>query len=123
MTLCVLDAYRGLGIGSSLLKSLVKAAQAKPELGFIYLHVHTANEKALKFYDGFNFKYVTMLLLLLCGCCCVAVAAAVSLLAVLFCVCLLLLLACFCLLAFLLACVLACLLSCCAVTTCSNVWR
>lgn len=56
MTLGVLAPYRGLGIGSDLVQSVLDEANKKASLTHMYLHVHTANEEAIKFYtERFGF--------------------------------------------------------------------
>lgn len=58
MTLGVLAAYRGRGIGSKLLESVLAAARAPPHAGHleeVYLHVQTSNEDAIHFYAKFGF--------------------------------------------------------------------
>jgi ribosomal protein S18 acetylase RimI-like enzyme len=57
MTLATLPAYRGRGIGSALLTTMI--ARAK-EMGLkgAFLHVWTTNEEAHRFYERFNFSVV-----------------------------------------------------------------
>ncbi len=58
MTLGVLAAYRGRGIGTKLLESVLEAARGPPHastLDEIYLHVQTSNEDAIHFYAKFGF--------------------------------------------------------------------
>lgn len=58
MTLGVLAAYRGRGIGTKLLESVLEAARGPPHAGTldeIYLHVQTSNEDAIHFYAKFGF--------------------------------------------------------------------
>jgi ribosomal protein S18 acetylase RimI-like enzyme len=57
MTLATLPAYRGRGIGSALLTTMI--ARAK-EMGLkgVFLHVWTVNEEAHRFYERFNFSVV-----------------------------------------------------------------
>ena len=47
MTLGCLAAYRGLGIGSQMLRHVLAVAAKRPALGSIYLHVQTSNEEAI----------------------------------------------------------------------------
>mmetsp|Transcript_22523 Transcript_22523/g.39917 ORF Transcript_22523/g.39917 Transcript_22523/m.39917 type:complete len:174 (+) Transcript_22523:143-664(+) len=55
MTLAVLPAYRGRGIGTELINHLVKKAE---ELGLagVYLHVWTKNEEGLNLYKKLGFE-------------------------------------------------------------------
>lgn len=57
MTLSVLAAYRNMGIGQQLLQAVLDAAEKHANVREIYLHVHTANEGAIRFYtERFSFK-------------------------------------------------------------------
>ncbi|KAJ3296217.1 N-alpha-acetyltransferase 50 [Rhizoclosmatium sp. JEL0117] len=59
MTIGVLDTFRGKGIGSSLLTSLLEQARtALPPLDSVRLHVHVANTSALRFYRKHGFELV-----------------------------------------------------------------
>jgi ribosomal protein S18 acetylase RimI-like enzyme len=75
MTLGVLKAYRTRGIGKfsisssrvlfstnctgqKLLSSVLEEAYKKDELSDIYLHVHTSNAAAMKFYEKADFKNI-----------------------------------------------------------------
>jgi ribosomal protein S18 acetylase RimI-like enzyme len=59
MTLAVLAAYRGRGIGSQLLQSLIdycECAENRPAVSEIALHVQISNQDAIKFYtEKFGF--------------------------------------------------------------------
>jgi ribosomal protein S18 acetylase RimI-like enzyme len=55
MTLAVLAAYRGRGIGAQLLESITNYIKDKP-IGEIILHVQISNEGALRFYANFGFS-------------------------------------------------------------------
>ncbi|CDP04809.1 unnamed protein product [Coffea canephora] len=55
MTLGVLAPYRGLGIGTKLLKHVLDLC-TKENIGEIFLHVQTNNEDAIKFYKKFGFE-------------------------------------------------------------------
>lgn len=62
MTLGVLAAYRGHGIGSKLLQSVLdyyeqeKNGPLLAKVQEIYLHVQTNNHDALHFYERFGFE-------------------------------------------------------------------
>eukprot|EP00252_Welwitschia_mirabilis_P021471 TRINITY_DN5519_c0_g1_i2.p1 TRINITY_DN5519_c0_g1~~TRINITY_DN5519_c0_g1_i2.p1 ORF type:complete len:163 (+),score=17.49 TRINITY_DN5519_c0_g1_i2:117-605(+) len=56
MTLGVLAPYRGLGIGSKLLKHCLDLGFQDPSIVEIYLHVQTNNEEAISFYQKFGFE-------------------------------------------------------------------
>jgi len=56
MTLSVLAPYRRRGVASGLLKHIVAAAEANPQIDHIYLHVHTENAEAIAFYLKHGFK-------------------------------------------------------------------
>ena len=56
MTLGVLAAYRNLGVGSKLLKHILLTAAKMPDIGQIYLHMHTQNVDGLRFYKRFGFQ-------------------------------------------------------------------
>jgi N-alpha-acetyltransferase 50 len=56
MTLAVLAAYRGRGIGSQLLRSVLAVVDGMPEITEIALHVQVSNEDAIRFYtERFDF--------------------------------------------------------------------
>ena len=57
MTLAVLAAYRGRGIGSDLLRSLlVYCEKDDAQISEIALHVHVSNDDAIRFYkEKFGF--------------------------------------------------------------------
>jgi ribosomal protein S18 acetylase RimI-like enzyme len=62
MTLAVLAAYRGRGIGKQLLKSILEYTETNKSIAEISLHVHVENQDAIKFYtDKFNFKQGEMI--------------------------------------------------------------
>lgn len=57
MTLAVLAAYRGRGIGSQLLQSVLEYCSENTVINEIALHVHVSNEDAIRFYtDRFGFE-------------------------------------------------------------------
>lgn len=56
MTLGVLAPYRGLGIGSKLLKHCLDLCSQDLSIVEIYLHVQTNNEEAISFYKKFGFE-------------------------------------------------------------------
>eukprot|EP00455_Lapot_gusevi_P006803 TRINITY_DN1291_c0_g1_i4.p1 TRINITY_DN1291_c0_g1~~TRINITY_DN1291_c0_g1_i4.p1 ORF type:complete len:173 (+),score=52.89 TRINITY_DN1291_c0_g1_i4:57-575(+) len=58
MTLGVLAPYRGYGIGSRILQSIIDYAETKENISEIFLHVQINNEDALRFYARFNFEIV-----------------------------------------------------------------
>ncbi|KAG6476009.1 probable N-acetyltransferase san [Zingiber officinale] len=58
MTLGVLAPYRGLGIGTTLLKHVLDLSEKKNNISKIYLHVQTNNEDAIAFYKKFGFEIV-----------------------------------------------------------------
>lgn len=56
MTLATLAAYRGRGIGSQLLQSILDLSQKNPSIREIALHVQISNQDAIRFYtERFNF--------------------------------------------------------------------
>ncbi len=57
MTLGVLAAYRNRGIGSAMLKYVIDRA-ASDGYQSIYLHVHTANDYAIQFYERNGFENI-----------------------------------------------------------------
>lgn len=61
MTISVLDEYRRYGIGSKLLKEVIKIHQNVKELTYINLHVQVCNEVALGFYQKHNFEKVKLI--------------------------------------------------------------
>ncbi|EPS97720.1 hypothetical protein FOMPIDRAFT_95650 [Fomitopsis schrenkii] len=58
MTMGVLAPYRSKGLGSHALQHVLKAAAAnvKPKIKDIYLHVQVSNDAAKKFYERHGFK-------------------------------------------------------------------
>lgn len=55
-SLGVLAPYRSMGAGSKLLRRiLVFVSEELPEVTEAYLHVHSANEEAIRFYKRFGF--------------------------------------------------------------------
>jgi len=56
MTIGVLIAYRGRGVGRFLLDYLVKNAEERSDLAMVYLHVQTSNAAALDFYKNAGFE-------------------------------------------------------------------
>jgi ribosomal protein S18 acetylase RimI-like enzyme len=61
MTISVLDEYRRYGIGSKLLKEVIRIHKNVKELACINLHVQISNKVALKFYERHNFESVKLL--------------------------------------------------------------
>lgn len=61
MTISVLDEYRRYGIGSKLLKEVIRIHKNVKELSCINLHVQISNKVALKFYERHNFESVKLL--------------------------------------------------------------
>eukprot|EP01116_Phalansterium_solitarium_P023901 TRINITY_DN858_c0_g2_i1.p1 TRINITY_DN858_c0_g2~~TRINITY_DN858_c0_g2_i1.p1 ORF type:complete len:189 (-),score=73.37 TRINITY_DN858_c0_g2_i1:1160-1726(-) len=61
MTLGVLGAYRGLGIGARLLECVLSYCKSAAAAGLddVYLHVQTNNDDALAFYKRFGFEVVS----------------------------------------------------------------
>jgi ribosomal protein S18 acetylase RimI-like enzyme len=56
LTLSVLAAYRGRGIGSQLLQNLLDYCATQPAIDRITLHVQTSNTDAIRFYtERFGF--------------------------------------------------------------------
>jgi len=55
MTLAVLAAYRGRGIGSQLLESILDYCQQHSTITEIALHVQISNADAIRFYRRFDF--------------------------------------------------------------------
>lgn len=56
MTLAVLAAYRGRGIGSQLLRSVLDHSEQRG-MREIFLHVHVSNQDAIRFYtERFGFE-------------------------------------------------------------------
>ncbi|CAH8573780.1 unnamed protein product [Dicrocoelium dendriticum] len=55
MTLGCLAPYRGYGIGTVMLKHVMKFCQEHGDIKSIYLHVHVENDVALAFYQHFGF--------------------------------------------------------------------
>ncbi|VDP92486.1 unnamed protein product [Echinostoma caproni] len=55
MTLGCLAPYRGLGIGTVMLKHVVKFCRKQGGVKSIYLHVHVENAGAVAFYKHFGF--------------------------------------------------------------------
>ena len=56
MTLVTLASYRRRGVARALLESVLKYAKEHFEFDYVYLHVQTSNDVALKFYESFGFK-------------------------------------------------------------------
>jgi len=57
LTLGVLAPYRGMKVGTRLLqRSLSFLSTNLPEVTHAYLHVHTANQDAIDFYQKFGFE-------------------------------------------------------------------
>ncbi|VDQ08931.1 unnamed protein product [Trichobilharzia regenti] len=56
MTLGCLAPYRGHGVGTLMLKHVIKFCQKHGGIKSIYLHVHVGNEGAVAFYKRFGFE-------------------------------------------------------------------
>eukprot|EP00884_Botryococcus_braunii_P004295 jgi/Botrbrau1/13867/Bobra.0056s0100.1 len=56
MTLGVLAPYRGQGIGGLLLQHVLTTAKLHEEVIEAYLHVHTSNTDAIRFYKKYGFE-------------------------------------------------------------------
>lgn len=56
MTLGVLAPYRSLGVGSRLLRSVMKRVRTLGDVSEVYLHVQVSNEGALEFYRRHEFE-------------------------------------------------------------------
>lgn len=56
MTLAVLAAYRGRGIGACLLESILDYCKEHPMIQEIALHVQISNTDAIRFYERFDFE-------------------------------------------------------------------
>lgn len=61
MTLAVLAAYRGRGIGRQLLQSVLDYVETHKSVTEISLHVHVDNQDAIKFYATFGFQQGEMI--------------------------------------------------------------
>jgi len=57
MTLGVLAAYRGRGIGTKLIQSVLDYAKEEERIDEIYLHVQTNNHDAMHFYES-RFEFI-----------------------------------------------------------------
>jgi N-alpha-acetyltransferase 50 len=56
--LAVLAAYRGLGLGSRLVNSVIESLESHPDVAELYLHVHVTNAGAIRFYERLGFENV-----------------------------------------------------------------
>ncbi|KAK4473755.1 hypothetical protein MN116_003095 [Schistosoma mekongi] len=56
MTLGCLAPYRGYGVGTLMLKHVIKSCLKHGGIKSIYLHVHIGNEGAVAFYKRFGFE-------------------------------------------------------------------
>jgi ribosomal protein S18 acetylase RimI-like enzyme len=56
MTLGVLAPYRGEGVGSALLRRALDECAGDEAIRYAYLHVHSGNEEAVRFYERFDFR-------------------------------------------------------------------
>nr|CAX73304.1 N-acetyltransferase NAT13 [Schistosoma japonicum] len=56
MTLGCLAPYRGYGVGTLMLKHVIKSCLKHGGIKSIYLHVHVGNEGAVAFYKRFGFE-------------------------------------------------------------------
>jgi ribosomal protein S18 acetylase RimI-like enzyme len=61
MTLGTCTEYRGLGLGSLLIKKCIQHAEMnyRDRCGVIYLHVIVTNDAAIKFYEKLGFDRIT----------------------------------------------------------------
>lgn len=60
MTISVLAAYRGRGIGSNLLKKVEEQAVADKDISYIELHVQKGNDDAINFYEKQGYKNIEL---------------------------------------------------------------
>jgi len=58
MTLGVLTAYRGFGLGSEMVELIIKTAEQRKEIVDLFLHVHVSNDLAINFYKRLGFEVV-----------------------------------------------------------------
>ncbi|EDV25622.1 uncharacterized protein TRIADDRAFT_23961 [Trichoplax adhaerens] len=58
MTLGCLAAYRCLGIGTVMLKHVLKLAETDGHIDSVYLHVQINNDTAMAFYKNFGFEVI-----------------------------------------------------------------
>lgn len=56
--IAVLEAYRGLGIGSALMAEVDAGVARHPEIVELYLHVQSSNAAAVRFYERQGFAVV-----------------------------------------------------------------
>jgi len=56
MTLGVLAPHRGEGVGSALLRRALAECAGDEAIRYAYLHVHSGNEEAVRFYQRFDFQ-------------------------------------------------------------------
>ncbi|CDI98311.1 n alpha acetyltransferase 50 NatE catalytic [Echinococcus multilocularis] len=56
MTLGCLAPYRRYGVGSLLLRHVLRKCAKNKQVQSIYLHVHIENDAAVKFYEKFGFQ-------------------------------------------------------------------
>ncbi|CAJ1926423.1 unnamed protein product [Sphenostylis stenocarpa] len=61
LTLGVVEAYRSLGIASSLIREVIKYASSIPTCRAVYLHVISYNNPAINLYQKMSFKCVRRL--------------------------------------------------------------
>uniref|UniRef100_I1JAM7 N-alpha-acetyltransferase 60 n=3 Tax=Glycine subgen. Soja TaxID=1462606 RepID=I1JAM7_SOYBN len=61
LTLGVVEAYRSLGIASSLIREVIKYASSIPTCRAVYLHVISYNNPAINLYKKMSFKCVRRL--------------------------------------------------------------
>ncbi|KAL5179559.1 Histone acetyltransferase MCC1 [Glycine soja] len=61
LTLGVVEAYRSLGIASSLIREIIKYASSIPTCGAVYLPVISYNNPAINLYKKMSFKCVRRL--------------------------------------------------------------
>jgi len=58
MTLGVLARYRGYGIGTKMVETIISYAEKRKDIGDIFLHVQISNNYAIEFYKRFGFQIV-----------------------------------------------------------------
>jgi len=61
MTLGVLAPYRGYGIGSKLLNTILAYAASRKDISDIFLHVQINNTDAMRLYKRFGFEVIGLL--------------------------------------------------------------
>ena len=62
VSLAVLPAYRGRGVGSQLLQRILETVEGNSNISKISLHVQVSNEDAIRYYTGrYGFKKVVLI--------------------------------------------------------------